>query len=494
MSAPGKTKILLAAIALATAGGGGLWAWRAHQQAEAQREQIRRTDEAWIALQSAEETRLATELKDGLNLARTRLAEIATDATRRLTLTVESSPSGARARVVSSTTPAEVLAEGDTPFSRDLPRGSYRLILELDGHETYERDLALQRSDLTVEAGLRPLTSSRDDRAGKNPPSSSGATSAVKVISRTPAVFPPALIRSGLSGTATVEVLIDANGQLADASVVQATHPDFGAAALKAVQSWRFEPARDGDRAVAASLQVPFTFALEPPPAAASTPDQFTNTLGMKFTRLAGSSVHVSVWLTREQDYDRFVRATGRGWDNPGHGADHPAVNVSWQDARAFCAWLTERERQAGRITARQTYRLPTDLEWSRAAGLADEPGATPRARDGQIADRFPWGTQWPPPAGSGNYGPSLGVDDYAGTSPVAAFKANALGYHDMGGNVWQWCADDYDPAAPGTKVLRGASFSRYARGYLLTSFRHQDRADTRDGYTGFRCVLETQP
>ena len=82
----------------------------------------------------------------------------------------------------------------------------------------------------------------------------------------------------------------------------------------------------------------------------------------------------------------------------------HPVVNVSWKDANAFCAWLTKKEMAEGKIKAGQKYRLPTDAEWSVAVGLGKEKGNTPEAKDGGIKDVYPWGKEWPPPVGAGNY------------------------------------------------------------------------------------------
>ena len=56
-------------------------------------------------------------------------------------------------------------------------------------------------------------------------------------------------------------------------------------------------------------------------------------------------------------------------------------------------------DREENLIEDRQSYRLPTDREWSTAVGLANESGVTPQARDGKIKNEFPWGKQWPPPA-----------------------------------------------------------------------------------------------
>ena len=87
-----------------------------------------------------------------------------------------------------------------------------------------------------------------------------------------------------------------------------------------------------------------------------------------------------SVWDTRVQDYEAFQKETNREWPKPDfqQGPTHPAVMLSWEDAQAFCQWLTERERKEGRIGAGERYRLPSDHEWSCAVGIGDKESATP--------------------------------------------------------------------------------------------------------------------
>src|SRR5438067_11460320 len=130
----------------------------------------------------------------------------------------------------------------------------------------------------------------------------------------------------------------------------------------------------------------------------------FTNSLGMKFVPLG--DIQISVWETRLQDYEAFCRATGRHFEPADFSQTptHPVVKVNWFDAMAFCKWLTEKEHNENLIEDGQAYRLPSDAEWSMAVGLMSESGTTPQARDGKIKDEFPWGKQWPPPNGVGNY------------------------------------------------------------------------------------------
>ena len=177
----------------------------------------------------------------------------------------------------------------------------------------------------------------------------------------------------------------------------------------------------------------------------------YVNSLGMKFVPVpitggptAGQRVLFSIWETRVQDYQVFVRETERMWPPPGieQTPTHPAVMMNWPDAQAFCLWLTGRERRAGRLPATQCYRLPADHEWSCTVGLGarEDPAQTPKAKSGKIPGVFPWGSAWPPPAGAGNFADGLGAandpghairsysDGFAGTAPVASFAPDERG------------------------------------------------------------------
>jgi formylglycine-generating enzyme required for sulfatase activity len=225
------------------------------------------------------------------------------------------------------------------------------------------------------------------------------------------------------------------------------------------------------------------------------------NSVGMRFAPVG--DVLVCVWPTRVCDYEAFCRGTGRellAADFP-QDATHPVVRVNWEDATAFCQWLTEKEITEGGLEHGQHYRLPTDLEWSQAAGLPPETGATPEERDGKLRD-YPWGHQWPPPQGAGNYADVSAKrgarriagyqDGFAQTSPVETFAANAQGLYDIGGNVWQWVQDSYTGGSRPKDwgVLRGGSWSNAAPAELRSSYRNViDRAE-RDVIFGFRVVL----
>jgi serine/threonine protein kinase len=228
-----------------------------------------------------------------------------------------------------------------------------------------------------------------------------------------------------------------------------------------------------------------------PIPSPTPGPGGIVNSLGMPFVPLPGSTVLVCAWETRVRDYEAFASATpgtGAEWKDVSFAgqrqtADHPVVNVSWNDATAFCRWLSAREGK--------TYRLPTDREWSLAAGIAarESGGETPEARHRAAPDVFPWGEAWPPPPGAGNYYGKL--DSYRFTAPVGSFPPNKLGFFDLGGNVNEWVEDSWTERAK-ARVLRGASFNQAERTTLWVSFRGQDPPETRFYDIGFRVALES--
>jgi len=226
------------------------------------------------------------------------------------------------------------------------------------------------------------------------------------------------------------------------------------------------------------------------PSLAPSGTNAFTNTLGMRFISVPGTKVCFSIWETRVQDYQAFVEETQRPWRKPDfeQAPAEPVVNVTWEDAAAFCDWLTRRERKAGRLTDQQRYRLPTDPEWSVAVGLQAESGATPEDRM-NASVIWPWGCTWPPQAGDGNYAPELGADTFRNTSPVGRFKPNHFGLCDLGGNVWEWCDDWYNEARV-TKALRGGSFHDSQPRDLLAAYRFSGTMHLDNDDIGFRVVL----
>ncbi len=175
--------------------------------------------------------------------------------------------------------------------------------------------------------------------------------------------------------------------------------------------------------------------------------------------------------------YRKFCHATGRknmppkpkwGWiDN------HPIVNVSWDDAKAYADW-------AG-------VKLPTEAQWEKAA----------RGTDDRI---YPWGNKWDAKK-CVNYTNSNGI-----TKPVGSISAGASPYGclDMAGNVWEWCwdwyADDYykntpikNPMGPGIgelRVLRGGSwYGNYYISYSRCTFRYNCNPGNYDDDGGFRCA-----
>ncbi len=146
-----------------------------------------------------------------------------------------------------------------------------------------------------------------------------------------------------------------------------------------------------------------------------------------------------------EQPLERFSSKPGANWRQPGFSQteDHPVTCVSWNDANAFCQWLSKREQA--------TYRLPTEAEWEYAcrAGTrtsycgGDEPDsvyAYGNVADAALAAKYPDDV-----IRQRVLSLEIGQGDgHVFTSPVRSFQANVWGLHDMHGNVWEWCQDKY--------------------------------------------------
>ena len=251
------------------------------------------------------------------------------------------------------------------------------------------------------------------------------------------------------------------------------------------------------------------------PPIFSSDTKRWTNSLGMVFVPVRGTQVFFSVWETRVRDYQAFAadhpRLAGTNWSNALYhgvmpvtpGGDYPVVNVSWNDAHAFCAWLTGMERQAGKIPRGAFYRLPDDAEWSWAAGIGDrESRGTPKDKNDKVRDVFPWGTQYPPPPGAGNFADLTAReyftnwpciegyrDGFVGASPVGSFKPDESGLYDLAGNAAEWVADSYDGTSR-RRELRGGGWNNTGPKSLWASDRMAVGPERFSVVTGFRCVL----
>ncbi len=191
------------------------------------------------------------------------------------------------------------------------------------------------------------------------------------------------------------------------------------------------EPVTNAEPKVAAEKQEPPKTEPKQVGKKPTPPKAFTNTLGMKFVPVSGTDVQFCIWETRVKDYAAYAAANAgvdESWKNFGLGfkqADtHPVVKVSWNDAQAFCEWLTKKELAEGKIKAGQRYRLPTDAEWSVAVGLGKEKGTSPEEKSRGIKDVYPWG-KGPPPVGAGNYNKFMKLDNFEYTSPVGSFASN---------------------------------------------------------------------
>nr|XP_019574642.1 PREDICTED: sulfatase-modifying factor 2 isoform X5 [Rhinolophus sinicus] len=157
-------------------------------------------------------------------------------------------------------------------------------------------------------------------------------------------------------------------------------------------------------------------------------------------------------WLPVERAFWRQPTGPGSGIQER---LELPVVHVSWNDARAYCAW--------------QGKRLPTEEEWEFAA------------RGGLEGQVYPWGNQFQPGRSNlwqGKFPKGDKAEDgFHGLSPVNAFPPqNNYGLYDLMGNVWEWTASPYQGAGQDMRVLRGASWIDTSDG----SANHRARVTTR--------------
>jgi formylglycine-generating enzyme required for sulfatase activity len=192
-------------------------------------------------------------------------------------------------------------------------------------------------------------------------------------------------------------------------------------------------------------------------------------------------------------DAGRWKQDPNYTWENPGFKQtdEHPVVDVSWNDAVAFCAWLSRKEGA--------TYRLPTEAEWEYACragtttkySCGDDPeglAAVGNIADGTAKAKYPgWTT-------------TAAQDGYIYTAPVGRYEPNAWGLYDMHGNVWEWCSDGYGadyyksspvddpPGSEGAanRVFRGGCWDYGPRG-ARSAFRFRSAPVNRAYGVGFR-------
>lgn len=206
---------------------------------------------------------------------------------------------------------------------------------------------------------------------------------------------------------------------------------------------------------------------------------------------------------------DRSKTVSGATWRNPGfdQADDHPVVEISWNDAVAFCQWLSRKEGKH--------YRLPTEAEWEYACRAGTRTayfwGENPDGGNGwancmdlTFKEKFSTSN-----ASIIKYYASKTFnwsDNYVFTSPAGKFKPNAWGLFDMIGNARTWCADFYgpytdreavDPSGPSTgndktsrRVIRGASWYSISR-LCRCAYRAGLPYASRNATLGFRVCLD---
>lgn len=168
-------------------------------------------------------------------------------------------------------------------------------------------------------------------------------------------------------------------------------------------------------------------------------------------------------------------------------GKRAPVENVSWEDAKAFCQRLNEREKSAGRLREGYEYKLPTEAQWEYACRAGTETRYSFGSEETAL-DQYGW----------------YSSNSASTTHPVGQKQPNAFGLYDMHGNVWEWCEDWYDkdypsasvtdpvgPASGSGRIERGGSWYRSAE-FCRSASRYGDPSSFRDSDLGFRLALSS--
>jgi formylglycine-generating enzyme required for sulfatase activity len=199
--------------------------------------------------------------------------------------------------------------------------------------------------------------------------------------------------------------------------------------------------------------------------------------------------------------YDMQVRRMNSkrdiNWNNPGweQGDDHPVVLVSWEDAMAFCRWISDKTGQ--------NFTLPTEAQWEYAARAGTTTmffwGDSPDDGEGYINAADKSGT----PCGDTYQNAFNFNDGFIYTAPVNSFKPNPWGLYNMLGNIWEWCLDWHhpnyyanapsnNPTGPESGRLRVRRGGRWSLdpSRNRTAFRHTGLPHYRCDGLGFRLVV----
>jgi formylglycine-generating enzyme required for sulfatase activity len=200
-------------------------------------------------------------------------------------------------------------------------------------------------------------------------------------------------------------------------------------------------------------------------------------------------------WMGRyevtQAQYEALMGVNPSRFQGAGSSPMLPVEQVTWHDARAYCAALTTREAALGNVPPGYEYRLPTEAEWEYAcrAGTTTE---FHYGTDLVCADaRFFY---------SNHANTGCNVPSTAATAPVGSYSPNAFGLFDMHGNVLEWCLDSFAPypAGPvvdpfvtggGERVLRGGAHASSSAG-CRSAYRVRQDPQWVSGFAGFRVVL----
>lgn len=205
---------------------------------------------------------------------------------------------------------------------------------------------------------------------------------------------------------------------------------------------------------------------------------EVTNTQFALFLSAEGNQIEGNEYWYEEDAFSDLEQFNNGEWHVIYGLEKHPATNVTWYGAQAYCNW-------AGR-------RLPTEAEWEKAS------------RGGLEGMKYPWGNKEPVCRYNAEHGAKFDNDgscDETGAENVQRYWKNGYGLYDMAGNVAEWVNDlysiypggdpeNFDEWDEGTRVIRGGTWEDHGD-YINNYDRYNYEPTLADMYTGFRCVVD---
>ncbi len=241
-----------------------------------------------------------------------------------------------------------------------------------------------------------------------------------------------------------------------------------------------------------------------------TTPINFTKDASwknsLKLDLIKFNEIYVSKTEISNEIFNQYLGSIGKNNEKVLGLGYYPVVNITREEAKYFCEWLTQEEEKLGIIAQTQYYRLPSDREWSALMGHNEDANLSPFEREKKAFLKNKRFFNFNPKYKLKNKIANLAdesyyaqnndspyINDYndgwAQKSSVGFLQADANNLNDIIGNVWEWINDDYSPTE-NYPFCRGGSWKTYDPLKLSYAYRNVTEKSFKSSEIGFRVVL----